>query len=263
MRETPLRARCEAGLTSFGAWCVTPSTFNAEVFASEGFDYVCVDCQHGLIHYDAMWPMLQALRWSEASVVVRVPFNSTPWPGKAFDAGADAVVIPMVNDRDDAERAAAACRYAPEGVRSFGPVRSGMLFGDDPTLVNREVLCLVMIETVRAVENADAICSTPGVDGVYVGPADLAVSMGVPLGEMFRAKEHADAIEEIRATAARHGLLAGIHTGGGSQARTLADAGFRMCTVSTDAALLRAVAKRELAAALGDGPDAESGGIYG
>src|SRR5437667_11392048 len=131
-----------------------------------------------------MWPMLQALRWSEAAVVVRVPFNSTPWPGKAFDAGADAVVIPMVNDRDDAETAVAACRYAPEGVRSFGPVRAGMLIGDDAPAANRRVMCFVMIESVRAVESADAICSTAGLDGVYIGPADLAVSMCGSLAAM-------------------------------------------------------------------------------
>jgi 4-hydroxy-2-oxoheptanedioate aldolase len=257
-----LRARVAAAEKSFGGWCVTPSTFAAELLASEGFDYVCVDCQHGLIHYDAMWPMLQALRWSDTTPLVRVPFNSTPWPGKVLDAGAEGVIVPMVNTKEDAERAAAACRYAPEGVRSFGPVRAGMLLGQDPAVCNREVLCLVMIETVTGVENVDEICATSGVDGVYIGPADLAVSMGVPLQRMFEDKAHADAIEEVRLTCARHGSIAGIHTGSGSQANALAEAGFDMCTLATDAVFLRSAARRELAAARG-GESTEARGPYG
>jgi 4-hydroxy-2-oxoheptanedioate aldolase len=257
-----VRERWQANETAFGGWCTIGSPFAAEVLAHEGFDYVCVDCQHGLIHYDAMWPMLQALRAGAATAVVRVPFNDTAWPGKALDAGAQAVIVPMVNSRAEAEKAVASCRYAPEGVRSFGPVRAGMVVGDDPPAVNREVMCLVMIETVRAVEAADAICATPGLDGVYVGPADLAVSMGGSLAAMA-SKEHADAVEEVRRACARHGIAAGIHTGGGAAARAYADAGFGMCTVSTDAALLRVSARRELAAARGAESDGAAKGPYG
>ena len=194
--------------------------------------------------------------------IVRVPFNDTPWPGKAFDAGAEAVVVPMVNSREDAEKAAAACRYAPEGVRSFGPVRAGMLLGDDPPAVNRAVSCLVMIETVRAVEAAGEICSTPGVDGVYIGPADLAVSMSGSLAAMA-SREHADAIETVRATCARAGIVAGIHTGGGEAARSYADAGFQMCTLATDAALLRLMARQQLATARGEQAIGPGKGPYG
>jgi 4-hydroxy-2-oxoheptanedioate aldolase len=196
--------------------------------------------------------MLQALRGCGATAVVRVPYNHTPWPGKAFDAGAEAVIVPMVNSREEAESAVAACRYAPEGVRSYGPVRGGMLLGDDPPTVNRVVLCLVMIETVRAVEDADAICATPGVDGVYIGPADLAVSMGGSLAAMG-SHGHADAIETVRKTCGRHGIRAGIHTGGGAPAGAYAAAGFDMCTLSTDAGLLRSIARSELAVARAGG----------
>jgi 4-hydroxy-2-oxoheptanedioate aldolase len=253
------RAATEA---CFGAWCTTPSTFNAEVFAAEGFDYVCVDCQHGLIHYDAMWPMLQAMRFADTTPVVRIPFNDTPWFGKALDAGAQGVIVPMVNTRADAERAAAATHYPPHGVRSFGPVRSAMVVGADPEAVNRDVLCLVMIETAEAVERADEICSTPGVDGIYIGPADLAISLGVGLAKMFEAETHVDAIRHAREAAVRNGLIPGIHTGGGAQARGLADEGFRMCTLSSDSAWLRQTAAADLAAARGAGDTASGGGIY-
>jgi 4-hydroxy-2-oxoheptanedioate aldolase len=168
-----------------------------------------------------------------------------------------------VNSRADAELAAAACRYPPEGVRSFGPVRSGIVLGDDPIEMNRAVACLVMIETLRAVEAADEICTTPGVDGVYIGPADLSVSMCGSLAAMG-SKEHRDAIETVRLACVRAGIAAGIHTGGGAQAREFADAGFQMCTLGTDAALLRTTARNELTLARGEGgAGGKSGGIYG
>jgi 4-hydroxy-2-oxoheptanedioate aldolase len=243
-----LRERWIAGETAFGGWCTIGSPFAAELLGSSGFDYVCIDMQHGLVDLERGWMLVQALRGTGATPVVHVPFNHTPWPGKALDAGAEAVVVPMVNSREDAEAAVAACRYAPEGVRSYGPVRSGLVLGDDPPTVNRKVLCLVMIETVRAVEAADAICSTPGVDGVYIGPADLAVSLSGSLAAVG-TQEHSDAIETVRAACERHGIVPGIHTTGGTQAKSFADAGFKMCTLSTDASLLRGKAAAELALA--------------
>jgi 4-hydroxy-2-oxoheptanedioate aldolase len=139
-----------------------------------------------------------------------------------------------------------------------------MVLGADPETVNREVLCLVMIETAEAVDRADEICSTPGVDGVYIGPADLAISLGVGLAKMFEAQVHVDAILHVRQTAVSSGIIPGIHTGGGAHARALADEGFRMCTLSSDAAWLRQTAQAELAAArgAGDGDDGAGGGIY-
>src|SRR5262249_37109199 len=203
------------------------------------------------------------LRGTGVTPVMRVPYNHTPWPGKAFDAGAEVVIVPMVNSREEAETAVAACRYAPDGVRSFGPVRAGLLIGDDPPTVNRTVSCFVMIESVRAVEDAASICSTPGVDGVYIGPADLAVSMsGVPAA--MGSKEHADAIEVVRQACERAGIIPGIHTGGGAQARAFGDMGFKMCSLATDAGLLRSKVVAELAAAReGTGAGAKSSSPYG
>jgi 4-hydroxy-2-oxoheptanedioate aldolase len=252
------------GRRAVGGWCVTGSPLLAELLAVEGFDYLCADCQHGLMSYDAMVPVLQAVARTQATPLARVVRNDTGEIGKALDAGAEAVVVPMVNSRAEAETAAAACRYAPEGVRSFGPVRSGLFLGNDPTAVNHEVACLVMIETIKAVEVADAICSTPGVNGIYVGPADLAVSMGqVPSLGPPSSQEHEDAIETIRLACERAGILAGIHTGGGAQARARLDQGFNMVTVATDAVLLRTAARAELAMARGDEEAASARGARG
>jgi 4-hydroxy-2-oxoheptanedioate aldolase len=263
MTANRLKQTLAEGGSAVGGWCTTPSAFNAELLAAEGYDYVCVDCQHGLIGYDAMVPMLASISRTDATPLVRVPFNHTPWMGQALDAGAEGVIVPMVNTREDAERAAAACRYAPEGVRSFGPVRAGLYLNRSaPADVNRQVLCFVMIETVQAVENAEEICSAPGVDGVYVGPADLAISMGVAFGVDEMPPAHAEAIEHVAKVCAARGIAPGIHTGGGVGARAALEAGYRMATVSTDAGIFRSAIRAELAAARGR--DAAGGsGIYG
>jgi 4-hydroxy-2-oxoheptanedioate aldolase len=248
-----LLERWQGGQPSVGGWCVTGSPLAAELLAVEGFDYVCVDCQHGLVSYDGMVPVLQAIGRTDVTPIVRVPWNDPGDIGKALDAGAEAVVVPMVNSAEEAARAAAACRYPPEGGRSFGPVRSGLFLGAgaDPVAVNRQVVCLVMIETIGAVERADEICSTPGVDGIYIGPADLAVSMGLSPSFTVPSKEHADAIETVRLACQRAGVIAGIHTGGGDAARRYLEQGFQMTTLATDAALLRTAAGHELATARG------------
>jgi len=262
MTTNALKTLFAEGKSAIGGWCSTPSAYNAEAFALAGYDYVCVDCQHGLIGYDAMVPMLASISRTSATPIVRVPFNHTPWMGQAFDAGAEAVVVPMVNTREDAERAAAACRYAPEGVRSFGPTRAGMYLNQaKPEDVNREVMCFVMIETVQAVENAEEICSTPGVDGVYVGPADLAISMGIQFPFEAFTQAHLDAMAHVAEVCADKGIVAGIHTGGGQGARDAIDQGFRMATVSTDAGLFRATIGQELAVARGS-EGAGGGSIY-
>jgi 4-hydroxy-2-oxoheptanedioate aldolase len=260
--QNQLRRLFEAGGDAIGGWCTTGSAYNTEVLALDGYDYVCVDCQHGLIGYDRMADLVARVSRTTATPIVRVPFNDTPWMGQALDAGAEAVIVPMVNSRADAERAAAACRYAPEGVRSFGPVRAGLYLNQaSPAEVNREVMCFVMIETVQAVENAEEICSTPGVDGVYMGPADLAISMGLPLRFDDMPAEHGEAIAHVAKVCADKGIIAGTHTGGGADARRAIEAGFRMATVATDASIFRSAAATHLAAARGEDVSS-SGKIY-
>jgi 4-hydroxy-2-oxoheptanedioate aldolase len=259
-----LKEKWAAGQSVVGAWCCLGSAFGAELCAVEGFDYVCVDLQHGLCHFDTMAPVLAAISRTGVSPIVRVPANQPHYMGKAFDAGAEAVVVPMVNSRADAERAVGGCRYAPEGTRSFGPVRSALFLNQAPPLdVNREALCLVMIETMAAVERVEEICSTPGVDGVYIGPADLAVTMGLAPGFGEMSREHASAIEHVREVCAANGVVVGIHTSGGAQARAYLDGGFRMASVSTDAALLRAAHRAELAIARGLRTPDRGGATYG
>lgn len=249
MSTNSVAAALGAGRTVVGGWCTTPSAYNAELLAILGFDYVGIDRQHGLIDDSDMVHMLMAVGHTSATPVVRVAANEAHLIGRALDAGAEIVIVPMVNSRAEAEAALAASRYPPEGRRSYGPVRAAGFLNRDAGLaqVNREVLCLPMIETVEALEAVDEICDLPGLAGVYVGPVDLALSMGAPPGGQ-PPPQHGDALERIRRTCAARGLVCGIHADGSETARRYQAAGFQMISISSDARLLRSAAEEQLAA---------------
>lgn len=243
-----LREVWSEGRTAFGAWIMLSGPAGAEMVATMGFDYVCVDCQHGLIAYEGMRDILLTLSGIETTPIVRVPSNDPAWIGKALDAGAEGVIVPLCNSREDAERAVAACRYPPAGERSFGLARGHQALGRNPSEINREVVCLPMIETTRAVELADQICSVPGVDGIYIGPSDLALSMGLPpMGE--HPPEHDEAIVGVVKVCEASGVVPGIQAFSGAEAKRRAEQGFRMVTVTADAAILALGSLTELGGA--------------
>jgi 4-hydroxy-2-oxoheptanedioate aldolase len=214
-----------------------------------GFDWVCVDLQHGLAGLESAAPMLQAITVTGAVPLVRVPANE-PWLiMRVLDLGASGVVVPLVGTPEEAARAAAACRYPPDGVRSWGPVRTSAALGASAAERNERVLCIVMVETRDGVENLDAICAVAGVDGVYVGPRDLGLSYGLAPSPELEAL-----IEGIVATCRQHGVPAGIHARSGQSARAYAAAGCLFASVATDRELLARVSGAELAAALGRDP---------
>lgn len=254
-----MRQMWAEGRPTVGGWSTLGSAFATEIMATAGFDYVCVDLQHGLSDFDSLGNMLTAAARTGVTTLVRVPFNFTPFMGEALDAGADGVIIPMVNSREEAERAVRGAKYAPMGVRSFGPVRSSLFTGGaTPDEVNAETLCLVMVETREAVERIDEICSTPGIDGIYIGAADLAISYELPPYGDPAPEALARALERIKAACAAHGLPVGTHAGSGEHAHRCLDDGYQMVTVATDASLLRAKVLADLAVARGSAADASA-----
>jgi 4-hydroxy-2-oxoheptanedioate aldolase len=233
MRTNALRARIAAGEATFGAWLTIPSGFVAEVMARQRYDWLCIDMQHGLIEYRDVVAMLQAIGQTETTPIVRVPWNEPGIIGKVLDAGAMGVIVPMVNSAAEAEAAVRAARYFPQGLRSFGPARAAFSAGSDYFAeANREILVLPQIETRQAVEQLDAILSVPGLDGIYVGPADLSITLGLP-----PANDNGGAFEEARVAIAeacrRHGVIAGIHATAPLAARHVA-AGYQFINVSAD-----------------------------
>jgi 4-hydroxy-2-oxoheptanedioate aldolase len=214
-----------------------------------GFDWACVDLQHGLAGLETAAPMLQAISATGPVPLLRVPANE-PWLiMRALDLGARGVFVPLVSSPDEAARAAAACRYPPEGNRSWGPVRGAPALGTAAPERNERVLCIVMIETREGVESLDEICAVPGVDGIYIGPADLGLAHGLAPGPELET-----VIAGILATCRRHGLPAGIHTRSGEQAKGYAEAGFSFASLASDRELLARGAAEALATALGRKP---------
>lgn len=237
MRPNPLRKRWSASEPALGAWLSVPSSVTAEAVAAVGFDYVCIDMQHGLVDYSDTVGMLQALSTGAATSAVRVPENQFAHIGKALDAGAMAVIVPMVNSVEEAEAAVSAARYVPEGSRSFGPTRATAVEGSDYyERANADVALIPMIETVAAVESIDAILEVDGVEAIYVGPADLGISMGLTPGR--DEPEFLDALDVIVGACNRHDVVPGIHATTAVAGDRLAR-GFRMVTITTDIGAVR------------------------
>jgi 4-hydroxy-2-oxoheptanedioate aldolase len=242
-----LRELWDSGMPTLGGWCSIPSGFGAELLGHCGFDWVCIDTQHGIIGYDQMIPMLQGLSITGTPAFVRVSWNSPAEIMKALDAGAQGLIVPMVNSRDEAVKAVRACRYAPEGIRSYGPTRAALGRPEyNPDSANREIICAVMVETAEALANLDEIITTPGVDAIFVGPNDLAVASGLPPSFSVQDAQRREQIEDILRACSRHGVTAGIFCGSVEMTVHWRESGFRMLTVASDAILLRQAAEQVL-----------------
>jgi 4-hydroxy-2-oxoheptanedioate aldolase len=247
-----LRAKWAQGSTVFGLFAGLPCGFAAELLCVKGVDYVCVDQQHGLCDYRDMVEMARGIDARGAVPLTRVPANESWVIGKALDAGVQGVIVPLVNNRAEAEEAVAACRYPPKGQRSNGPARAAIVMGSrDMKVTGDGVLCFVMVETKDGLANVDAIAATPGLDGIYIGPSDLAIALGLGPGLDRDEPEHVAAVASILAACQRHKIVPGIHTGSGRSARNFAAKGFRLVTIAGDAGLLRAGVEREVAALSG------------
>jgi 4-hydroxy-2-oxoheptanedioate aldolase len=244
-----LRQAWDAGRPAIGAWLSSDAPMNAEALSDLDVDYIAVDLQHGVVDYAGAVRVFQSLQAAEATLVCRVPWNEPGIIGKVLDAGAMGVIVPMVNTADDARRAVAACRYAPDGARSFGPIRARRLFGADyAERANDEIACIPMIETAEALGNLDDILDVPGIDAAYVGPADLSLTLGLPPRSDHADPRFVDALVTIRDACEARGIVPGIHAVPGLGSTRLSE-GFRMVTVTSDLTALAAGAAADVAAA--------------
>ncbi len=246
MIPNQLRRKWAKGEPTINGWLSIGSPFTAEIMAAQGYDSVTVDIQHGALDYAHMLPMFQAMRASGVVPMARVPWLDPGIIMKALDGGAYGIICPMINTRDDAEKLVASMRYPPLGARSFGPTRVNFAAGADyASQANGEIVALAMIETATGVENLDDIVTTPGLDGVYIGPADL--TLGVANGRLApgfdrREPEMVAVIKRILAAAKGAGIRACIHCGTPDYAAEAIAWGFDMVTVSNDVRLLAGAA---------------------
>jgi 4-hydroxy-2-oxoheptanedioate aldolase len=245
MRTNHIREIWAAGGKVINSWCSMPDSFSAEIMAHMGWDSLVVDLQHGLIDYQVMTRMLQAISTTAVTPLVRVPWNDPAQIMKALDAGAYGIICPMINSRAECEAFVGACRYAPRGYRSSGPVRA-MLYGgpDYHAKADDEIVTLAMVETKQAMENLDAIASTPELDALYVGPSDLSISLGYGPGQDRKEEFMKVALGQILAAAKKHGKKACMHTGSTAYAREMLALGFDFVTVMNDMRLLIAAGQQ-------------------
>ncbi|MGH2400216.1 MAG: HpcH/HpaI aldolase family protein, partial [bacterium] len=247
MRENRVKRMWEASQPELGGWLTVPSSFSAEIFAHAGFDWINVDMQHGVVDYQMAVTMLQAISTTETVPFVRVPWNEPGIIMKSLDAGAYGVIIPMVNSRAEAEAAVAACRYAPRGVRSYGPIRAAMYAGRDYFAhADEEIACIAMVETKEALANLDEVLSVPGLDAVYIGPSDLSVSLGLAPAYDQDERVFTEAIDRVLSGCRQHGVVPGIHAGGPAVARKRVEQGFLMIEMCDDAGSLARSAAADL-----------------
>lgn len=234
----------------WGGWVVGPTVIGPEEYAAAGYDYVGFDVQHSYLSDADVALMLRRLEHVPIATVVRLPDAAAAPIGRVLDAGADGVVIAMVESAADAAAAVAATRYGPGGVRSFGPLRAGL--GIDPVALQERVSVFAMIETTRGLAAAEEICGVDGLTGIYVGPADLAISMGHGPTEAWSRRDVLDVILQVQSTASAAGLISAIHASTGSAGNMLAQNGFQMITLASESQALRRGAAAHLADARGE-----------
>ena len=252
MRPNHLRALKAAGTPIVNAWLSIGASYAAEIVAHLGFDAVTVDAQHGMFGFDVAVAMLQAVSTSAAIPLVRPSRNEPAEIGRWLDAGAYGVICPMISSAADARALVEACRYPPIGQRSFGPSR-GLLYGgtDYAQHADTEILVMAMIETAEAIDRLDEIVATPGLDGIYIGPNDLALALGREVASESDDPMLVYAIERSRARATGAGLITGIFCSNGAGAARRVSEGFDLVTPGNDAGALRASLSAGIAAARG------------
>lgn len=243
MRTNRVKERWRRGEPSVGTWLALSDPLAAELLAHVGFDWLNVDMEHNAIDISQTQAIFQAIATTDTIPFARVPWNDPQIIKRVLDIGAYGVVIPNVMNREEAERAVGACRYPPEGYRGVGSLR-GRLYGGPDYMqhANEEIAVIAMIEHIEAVERADEIISTPSVDAVFIGPNDLAASMGVPLGLDNPHPDHRAAVARVLETGKRLGVPVGIHCGTAEAVNERIREGFLWLALSSDAGLLTVAA---------------------
>ena len=263
MRANSIKQLFRKQQCALGGWCSVGSPYSAELMGHGGFDTVVVDLQHGMIFIEQAMTMLAALSSTPAMPMVRVSENHFFEINKLLDAGAYGVICPMIDDAAAARRFVSACRYPPAGTRSYGPTR-GFLYGgpDYFSGANDEILALGMIETPLGLANVDEIAATDGLDGLFIGPADLSLALGVSPVPDWRAGPLAKAIDDILASARRHGKLAGIFCTSVPFAQDMKKKGFDYINLSNEAAFIRAASQEWVSALKGTAVDSAKASGY-
>ncbi|MGE3877290.1 MAG: HpcH/HpaI aldolase/citrate lyase family protein [Parvibaculaceae bacterium] len=242
-----LRARLHKPEPFYFSWMTLPGAIVAGQVARLPYEAVCIDMQHGLSGFTDVAAMSPAITASGKPLLLRLLWNDPGLVGQALDAGASAVIVPMVNTPEQARALVKAAKYAPLGMRSWGGYAAiqaaGMVPADYLKEANLRTLVFAMIETEEAIGNLDQIAVTPGLDGLFLGPNDLSISLGFGLGKDLKIPKLEAAIAAIAAAARKNNLVAGAFGGSPENCAFFAGHGFTFIAAATDVGLLAAGAK--------------------
>ena len=248
MRKNKLKEIFKKGGSAINGWLQIPNSFTAELMANQNWDSLTLDMQHGVIDYSHAISMLQAISTTDVVPMARVNWNEPGQIMKILDAGAYGIICPMVSNRKEAENFVQACMYPPRGYRSYGPIR-GLVYGgpDYADEANNEILKFAMIETKESLDNLDEIMQTPGLDGIYIGPADLSLAIGEkPSFDKPEGDPVYKVIMKILEHAKKNKIIAGIQNGQPEYADKMIKKGFQLVTIGTDQRFMTAAAKAAL-----------------
>jgi 4-hydroxy-2-oxoheptanedioate aldolase len=228
-----------SGTVSYGAWSGFADPQVAQIMGRAGFDFICVDLQHSFITMTSLAPLLDALHKAGSAAVVRVPWNTPDLIMRSLDLGAEAIIVPLVNNAAEAKRAADSCRYAPKGTRSWGPIwRNVRASVPQAPEGDATAICLCMIETAEGLANLDAILAVEGVDGIYIGPNDLSLSIGEERRSFQESEKLHETILDVIARGRAAGKIVGIDCGGPEQAHYWRDQGVNFVISANDSDLI-------------------------
>ncbi len=234
MRANTAKRKMQQGKPAFGYSLQLGSALVGEALASCGIDFILIDTQHGSFSPESTVLTLMALTHGTAVPMARVARNDYTLIGRLLDEGALGIVVPMVHTREEAQAAADACLLPPRGRRSWGWGRARVYGSDYPDRINDELFVAVQIESIQAVENAEAILSVPGIDGCWIGPADLALSLGIDPRRAAEDDRHARAIERVVEACHNTGKIAGFAAYSPEDALRRAEQGFLFLTAGSE-----------------------------
>lgn len=247
MRPNPVKRALKAGQPSVGTWLSLGSITASRFLARAGFAWLTVDMEHSLVGWETAAHMFATIADAGCTALLRVPCNRHDHIKRALDNGAHGIVVPMVNSRQEAQEAVDAMLYPPRGTRSVGGSVHALNFGatavDYYAQVNDELLVVLQCEHIKAVEDADAIFSVPGIDAIFVGPNDLAASMRGKDGKGPSGEATTQAMKHILATCKKHKVAPGVHCQTADEVRTRIEEGWQFIAVGSELRMLLTEAK--------------------
>ena len=240
MRKNNIKQIWQAGGTVLNGWLHIPSSWSAELMAHAGWDSVTVDMQHGLHSMETAIQLLQAISTTETVPIARSNWNDPGQIMRLLDGGAYGMICPMIDTKTQCEAFVNACKYPPVGYRSFGPTRARVYGGADYGLhANDEIITMAMVETAEALANIDEIASVKGLDSIFVGSADLLLSLtGKITADQTTQPMMDDALKTIVASCQKYGVVPGIFSTSVAECKQLMAQGFRFITLKSDSMIL-------------------------